>query len=259
MTQNIELRNGFLMPQLAIGTAFVDDPEAIRQSIAIALKIGYRHVDVDQAFAGTAGVNSAFHMAGLDREQVFITGKLSIEVVEHYGIKKAIDRLLNSLETSYVDALLMRDLGSVGKNAAAWQKMIRVLQEGQTRAIGVVDFNQGKLQKLMDSTGETPMIDQYVVRIGDTSSSLLNFCKEHNITVEAYSPVMHGLLLRAPIVGQLVRKYQVSVNQLCMRYVIQQGLAVWRQTTNADHMVENHQIDFSIESDDLKALKKLSI
>lgn len=259
MTLNIKLRNGCLMPQLAIGTAFLDDPEVVRQSIVTAFQIGYRHVDVDQSFAGISGVNSALHMAGLDREQVFITSKLSREVVEHYGIKEAIDRLLNSLGTSYVDALLMRDLGSAGKNVEVWQKMIQVLQKGQARAIGVVDFNQDELQELMNSTDEIPMIDQYIVRIGDTSSSLLNFCKEHNITVEAYSPVMHGLLLRAPIVGQLARKYQVSVNQLCMRYVVQQGLAVWRQTTNADHMVENHQIDFLIESDDLKALKKLSI
>ena len=247
------------MPQLSIGTAFVDDSEVVRQSIITAFKIGYRYVDIDQAFAGISGVNSAMYLAGLDREQVFITGKLSIEVVEHYGIKKAIDRLLNSLGTSYVDALLMRNLESAGKNTEAWQKMIRALQKGQTRAVGVVDFNQGELQKLMDSTGETPMIDQYVVRIGSTPSLLLNFCKEHNITVEAYSPVMHGLLLRVPIVGQLTRKYQVSVNQLCMRYVVQQGLAVWRQTTNADHMVENRQIAFSIENDNLKTLKKLSI
>ncbi|EEU30721.1 oxidoreductase, aldo/keto reductase family protein [Limosilactobacillus coleohominis 101-4-CHN] len=246
MPQNIKLRNGCLMPQLAIGTAFFDDPEVVRQSIVTAFQIGYRHVAVDQDFAGIAGVNSTIHMAGLDREQVFITSKLSIEAVKHYGIKKTIDRLLNSLETSYVDALLMRNLRSTGKNIEAWHKMIQVLQKGQARAIGVVDFNQDELQKLMNSTDETPMIDQYIVKIGNTPSSLLDFCKEHNITVEAYSPVMYGLLLRAPIVGQLARKYQVSVNQLCIWYVVQQGLAVWRQTTNADHMIENWQIDFSI-------------
>ena len=67
MPQNIKLSNGCLLPQLVIGTAFVDDPEVVRQSIITAFKIRYRHVDVDQASLGNSGVNSAIHMAGLDR------------------------------------------------------------------------------------------------------------------------------------------------------------------------------------------------
>lgn len=259
MKQNIKLRDGQLMSPLAIGTAFINDPGVIEQAIAAALKVGYRHIDVDQAFAGIAGVHAALAAAGLNRDQIFITAKLSVDAIDQYGIEEATSKFLNSLEMSDVDALLLRNLGSAAKNNEAWQKMIQILKAGQARAIGVVDFNQDDLQRLIEATDEIPMIDQYVVRIGDTPLSLLDFCKEHQIAMEAYSPVMHGLLLRAPIVTQLAQKYQVSVNQLCIRYVVQQGLAVWRQTIKVDHMIENQQIDFSIEKDDLKTLQEISL
>lgn len=236
MVQSIKLDNGRLMPQLAIGTAFVDDSQVIERAITAAFNVGYWHVDADQAFTGIGGIHSAMSAANLDRNQIFITGKLSNEVVDHYGVSEATDRLLDSLETSYVDVLLMRNMGSATKNREAWQIMISILKTGQAQAIGVVDFNQDDLKELMNSTEIMPMIDQYMIRIGNTPLSLLNFCREHKIAIETYSPVMHGLLLRAPIVEQLAKKYQVSVNQLCIRYIVQQGLAVWRQTTKIDHL-----------------------
>lgn len=88
-------------------------------------------------------------------------------------------------------------------------------------------------------------------------NDLLKFDKKNNIVTEAYSVVPHGISLRYPQIQDMADKYQVSVSQLCIRYVWQMGLPLWRKSTSADHIKQNLAIDFQISDADFNYLSNL--
>jgi diketogulonate reductase-like aldo/keto reductase len=75
--------------------------------------------------------------------------------------------------------------------------------------------------------------------------------------VEAYSPIAHGELLRNERLGELAAKYDVSVPQLSIRYVLELGLLPLPKTADPDHMRTNADVDFEISADDMDLLQNV--
>ena len=99
------------------------------------------------------------------------------------------------------------------------------------------------------------MADQVLAHITNTPFSLIEYCNKHNIITEAYSPVAHGEALKNPLILNMSEKYGVSPAQLCIKYVLQLGMAALPKTASAEHMRENAQMDFVISDDDMNVLK----
>lgn len=102
-----------------------------------------------------------------------------------------------------------------------------------------------------------PVVNQILCHIGNTPFDLIDYCKQNDILVEAYSPVAHGEMLKNEQVAGLAKKYGVSVPQLCIRYCLQLGVLPLPKTENPDHMKNNAEVDFSIAEDDMETLKKI--
>ena len=264
-TNTLTLSNGVKIPQLGLGTWFIDDAnaaEAVRQ----AAKLGYRHFDTAQAYGNERGVGEGVRTCGVPREELFVVSKVAAEHKTYEEAKKGIDETLKKMGLDYLDMMIIHspqpwvkvnqcDDRYVEGNRAAWRALEDAYKEGKLRAIGVSNFQIGDLNSLMEGCTVKPMVNQILLHISNTPLELVEFCQKNGIVVEAYSPIAHGVILNQPEIKAMAEKYGVSVPQLCIRYTMQLGAVSLPKTENPDHMKTNAEVDFTISEEDMETLK----
>lgn len=265
LEKEITLRNQVKMPRLALGTWFIETDYQAEESVSNALKVGYRHIDINLSSHNSRGIGIALKKSNIERNNIFLTVKLENILKNEGDIKKSIEKAMLELNTKYLDLVLIPDFELTDQektrnlNQEVWGCLEDLYNEKKIRALGVIDFNISKLRTLIKESKVIPFVNQQVIHIGNTNIDLIQFNNKNRIVTEAYSPVTHGLILREPKVGLITKKYNVSFSQLCMRYDWQLGLAIWRQTTSVAHMKENADLGFTISESDMDFLKSLRI
>ena len=263
----LTLENGNKIPTLGLGTWFIDD-DKVAAAVVSAVKIGYRHIDTAQAYGNERGVGVGIKTCGIAREELFVTSKVAAEAKTYDAAAKSIDETLNKMGLPYIDLMLIhspqpwaewRD----GKryfeeNIQVWKAMEDAYTAGKVKAIGVSNFLTDDLENLIAHCEIKPMVNQLLIHIGNTPTELIDFCKQHNLVVEAYSPIAHGEALKSETIVAMAGKYGVSVPQLCIKYVSNLGMIALPKTANVEHMQNNASLDFEISDEDMEALKVLN-
>lgn len=263
----VTLNSGVKVPQFALGTWLVPDDQ-VAAAVENAIEIGYRHVDTAQAYGNERGVGEGIRNANINRDDVFVTSKVAAEHKDYDSTKQSIDETLSKMGLDYVDMMIIHspqpwrevnqsDNRYLEGNLAAWRAMEDAVSAGKIRTIGVSNFNQEDLENIIKNSDTVPAVDQVLAHIGHTPFNILDYANNHDIVVEAYSPVAHGAALTNPVIKKMAQKYQVSVAQLCIRYDWQLGMIVLPKTTNPEHMKENAQIDFEISETDMDELRRV--
>lgn len=261
------LPNGVDIPKLALGTWMIDD-DKVADAVKAAVEIGYRHIDTAQAYGNERGVGEGVRTCGIPREELFVQTKLAAEVKDYEGAKAAIDESLKTMCLDYLDLMIIHspqpwenwageDRFFEG-NLAAWKALEEAVEAGKIRAIGVSNFQKQDLDNLLENATIKPMINQVLAHVGNTPFDLIDYAKSNGMLVEAYSPIAHGKILDNAEIGAIAEKYDVSVPQLCIRYILQLDLLALPKTANPDHMKSNADVDFEISAEDMDALKSLT-
>jgi diketogulonate reductase-like aldo/keto reductase len=265
LTDTYTLANGVEIPKIGLGTWMMDDDQA-EQAVRDAFDVGYRNIDTAQAYGNEHGVGKGVRASGVAREDLFVSTKLAAEIKDYDGAVAAIDESLVKLDLGYIDLMLIhapqpwsdyRGGDYAEGNRAAWRALEEAHQAGRLRAIGVSNFLEDDVQNIIDGGAITPHVNQLLVHAGNTPTDLLTFCANKGIQVQAYSPIAHGEVLDNEHLKSMASNYDVSVAQLCLRYVVQLGTVALPKTANPDHMRSNADIDFVISDDDMTTLRQL--
>lgn len=263
--KNVTLSNGVEVPQLALGTWFIDDDKAA-EAVREAVEIGYRHFDTAQAYANERGVGEGMRTAGVPREELFVTTKVAAEHKDYESAARSIDESLGAMGLDYLDMMIIHspqpwlevnqsDDRYYEGNLEAWRALTDAYKAGKIRAIGVSNFLQGDINNIWDNAEVKPMVNQVLCHISNTPLDLIEYCQAKGIVMEAYSPVAHGEALKNPTIAQMAEKYGVTVPQLCIRYDLQLGMITLPKTANPEHMRSNADVDFQISAEDMETLK----
>ena len=264
-TNTITLNNGVQVPQLGLGTWFIDDA-SVAEAVKAAAKLGYRHFDTAQAYGNERGVGEGVRTCGIPREELFVVSKVAAEHKTYAQAKQGIDETLKKMGLDYLDMMIIHSPQPwvevnqsedryVEGNRAAWRALEEAYQAGKLRAIGVSNFQTDDLNSLMEACTVKPMVNQILLHISNTPLELVEFCQKNGIAVEAYSPIAHGEILHQPEIEAMAKKYGVSVPQLCIRYTLQLGAISLPKTANPAHMATNAEVDFAISAEDMETLK----
>ena len=265
LNETYTLANWTQVPRLGLGTWLMDDAEA-KGAVAAAVAAGYRMVDTAQAYGNEAGVGEGVRACGVPRDQLFVGTKVAAELKDHDSVAASIDESLAKLGLDYVDQMIIHspqpwaevnqsdDRHEEG-NLAAWGALEEAQAAGKVRVIGVSNFNEHDLANIMDHASVKPQVNQVLAHISNTPAELIDFCQEHEILVEAYSPIAHGMVLANPLVAEVAARYGVTPAQLCVRYCLQLGLLPLPKTSNPDHIANNAQVDFQISEEDMGLLR----
>jgi diketogulonate reductase-like aldo/keto reductase len=265
LNETYTLSNGVRIPQLGLGTWFIDDDKVAR-AVRDAVAIGYRNIDTAQAYSNERGVGEGVRTSGVPRDELFVSTKLAAEVKNYAGAAAAIDGSLTTLGLDHVDLMLIhspqpwndfRGGDYADGNRAAWRALEDAHKAGKIRAIGVSNFEQQDLENILESSTVTPHVNQLLVHAGNTPAELIAYCQDKDIRVEAYSPIAHGEILKNQDVAAMAERYGVTVPQLCIRYTLQLGTVSLPKTANPEHMRGNARVDFTISDDDMNVLRSL--
>lgn len=263
LSETYMLSNGVRIPQIGLGTWMIDDADA-PEAVIKAVEVGYRHIDTAQGYDNERGVGEGVRNCGLKRDDIFVTTKLDAAIKDYDGTQAAIERSLNLMGLDYIDLLLIHapqpwtDFREETRydegNIAVWCAMEKAYKAGRIRAIGVSNFQERDIDNILANSEVKPMVNQVLAHISNTPFSLIDYCREHEILVEAYSPIGHGEMMKNGIVAEMASRYGVSAAQLCIRYCLQLGLLPLPKTANPKHMTENAQVDFKITEEDMQTL-----
>ena len=266
LEEKYTLSNGVEIPKLGLGTWFISDDDVV-QAVQEAVKIGYRHVDSAQAYQNENGVGEGIRKSGLDREDIFVTTKLAAEVKSYDEAVASIDESLERMGLETIDLMIIHspqpwaEFGGEDRyeegNLEAWKALEEAYEDGKLRAIGLSNFKKGDVQNILENGSVKPMVNQVLAHISNTPFELIEYCKDNDILVEAYSPIGHGELFKNEEIAAMADKYDVSVPQLCIRYCLELGLLPIPKTANPDHMKDNAGVNFEISEKDMESLKNM--
>ena len=261
----ITLSNGIKIPQLGLGTWFIDDSKAA-DAVRAAVKLGYRHIDTAQAYGNERGVGEGIRTCGVPRNELFVVSKVAAEHKTYEEAMEGINRTLETMELDDLDMMIIHSPQPWAKvnqskdryiegNRAAWRALEDAYKAGKLKAIGVSNFQIEDIENLLEAAEIKPMVNQILLHISNTPMELVEYCQKNGIAVEAYSPIAHGEILNQPEIKQVADKYGVSVPQLCIRYTLQLGAISLPKTGNPEHMKSNAEVDFEIDAGDMEMLK----
>lgn len=266
LKETYELANGMNIPKLGLGTWLIDDDKSA-EAVRTAVRLGYRLIDTAQAYGNERGVGEGVRTCGVPRKELFVASKVAAELKTYDDAAKSIDKTLEKMGLDYLDQMIIHspqpwnefraEKRYFEENKAVWRALEDAQTAGKVKVIGVSNFLEDDLENLLSDCRVKPMVNQILLHISNTDLELVNFCKEQDIQVEAYSPIAHGEALKNPAIAEMAKKYGVSAAQLCIRYVIQLGTVALPKTANPDHMANNAGVDFAISNEDMDALKHM--
>jgi 2,5-diketo-D-gluconate reductase A len=256
----VMLSNGTMIPQLGFGV-FLIPPADTAQAVTAALQAGYRHIDTAEMYGNEEQVGEAIAKSGLDRGDVFVTTKLSNDAHEPDDARRAFDGSLAALGFEYVDLFLIHwplPTRYGGDFVSTWNTLQEFYRDGRARSIGVSNFQEHHLRRLHTECEIPPAVNQIEVHPYLTQNELRDFCAQHQITVEAWSPIGRGLVLEDPTIVAIAEKYGKSPAQAVLRWHIQRGDIIFPKSVQPDRIAENLDIfDFELSLEDEEAITAL--
>lgn len=251
------MNNGREIPQVGLGLWLNKDEQECKVSVKYALEAGYRHFDTAQIYHNEEFLGTALQEVGTKRSDIFITTKIWNDNFWWDDLLPSLEESLAQLQTNYVDLLLLH-FPVTETRGPAWRKMEEAYEAGKAKAIGVSNYTIAHLEELLADCKVKPAVNQVELHVFLQQPELVAFCKKHNIVVEAYSPLAHGMGIDDPMLGEIAKKHGKTSAQIMLRWAIEAGCVVLPKSTHQDRINQNIDIfDFSLDKDDMAKIKHL--
>jgi len=266
LTDTFELHNGYRIPCVGFGTWQTPDGETAVQAVKSAIENGYRHIDTAAVYQNEVGVGQGIMASGVDRKELFVTSKVWNTERGYEKTIAAFHQTLSDLQLDYLDLYLIH-WPAIAKqhdnweqlNAETWRAMEDLYKAGKIKAIGVSNFLPHHLESLLQQCTITPMVNQIEFHPGYMQKETVEYCQKHDILVEAWSPLGNGKLLSNPLLQEIAQKYDKSVAQLCIRWVLQHNLLPLPKSITPERIKQNADVfDFDISADDMNKIDNMA-
>jgi diketogulonate reductase-like aldo/keto reductase len=256
--EKLLLRDGMSLPKLGLGTFGIKD-ENMPRAIAAAKDAGIRLFDTSPNYEVDASLGRALKQMGLRREEITIVQK--VDTGEQLRpIRIALEKCLARMGTDYIDLYLIH-WPFPGRYVDTWRQMNQLCREGLVRSIGVCNFMQHHLSRLIKETDTVPVVNQIELHPLFSQPDTVEYCRRRNIAVMAYTPLgrMNPALINHPLLDSLSRKYGRTVPQIILRWDIQSGFVTIPKSQSPARIRKNSEIfDFCLSDEDMVAINALN-
>jgi 2,5-diketo-D-gluconate reductase A len=255
---SVTLNSGHSMPVLGIGTGELSESEA-EASVAAALAAGYRLIDTATSYGNEEAVGRAIAASGVPRDELFVTSKLATADQGFQSAQDASRASLQRLGLEYLDLYLIHwPAEENGKYVDAWGGLMKAMEDGVTRSIGVSNFTAEHLSNIIDLSFFTPAVNQVELHPLLNQAELREANASYEIVTEAYSPLGVANLLENPTITSVADAHGKSAAQVLLRWNLQLGNVVVTRSTNPDRIAGNLAVfDFELTDDQIAAINGL--
>ncbi len=253
------MNNGIQIPQLGFGV-FLIPAEETEKAVSEALSAGYRLIDTAQGYRNEEGVGAAMASAGIERDELFITTKLTNSEQGYDKALRAFDESMNKLGIDVLDLFLIHwPQPMFDQYVETWRAFERLSAEGRVSSIGVSNFEIEHLERLLAETDVVPAVNQVELHPEFPQEELREFHAEHGILTESWGPLGQGKgLLEDPHILDVARRKGRTPGQVVLRWHIQLGNVVIPKSVNPDRIRENIDIfDFELDEADMQEIEEV--
>lgn len=251
------LNDGQEMPMIGLGTiALVGNKGKLE--IMDAIKSGYRLIDTSTNYNNEGIVGRAVRESGVSRDELIISSKLPGEYQGYERALKIIEEQLARTGLEYFDKYLIHwPNPDDGKYVEAWKGLIHAQELGLVRTIGVSNFLEHHLEKIIDETGVVPATNQIEIHPYFHNEETVEANKKFGIQTEAWSPFGREIndVIENPEILEIGKKYNKSAPQVILRWLYQRDILPVPRSTNRLHQKENLNIfDFELTEDEMEKI-----
>jgi len=258
MPEQISLNDGTPIPQLGLGVWQVDQGITAKV-VGWGIEAGYRLIDTAEGYRNEEGVGEAIRAASVPRDELYITSKLRNGAHHRDDALRAFDGTMEKLGLEQIDLFLIHwPLPGQNRYVEAWKTLIELKDAGRIKSIGVSNFNQDHLERIIGVTGVVPVVNQIELHPAFQQRDVREFHAKHDIKIESWSPLGSGRLLDDPTIASIARKHGKTIAQTIIAWHLQQGLIVIPKSVNKDRIAANFDVfDFKLDTEDLKTIEGL--
>jgi len=256
--ENVILNNGVTMPLLGFGTYLLRDGLECEQAVLNAINIGYKLIDTAAVYNNEGSVGRAIKKSNVKRDEIFVTTKFLPADIGYEKTKRAFEASLKKMALDYIDLYLIHL--PQGDVHSSWTAMEELYREGKVRAIGVSNFNMNQIQDLLKEHSVIPAVNQVETHPFSQKTEMQKALKSQGIQLESWAPFAQGkndLFNNKPLKA-LSDKYNKSIAQVVLRWLIQNEVVAIPKSANVKRMNENFNVfDFELSADDMTTIKSL--
>lgn len=259
------LNNQVTIPKLGYGTFQTPDDDSGIEAIVKAIELGYRHIDTAQSYRNEESVGQAIQQAQVSRDELFITTKIANSMSGYESTLQSLDDSLEKLGVDYIDLVLIhwpspqrfRDQWQA-RNRDVWRAMEHYYEQGKIKALGISNFRSHHIEELLKTAKVKPAVNQIRICPGDVDVETIQASRNHDMLLEAYSPLAQGLVFENEDIQKLAEKYQKNTAQIVLRWSLQMGFLPLPKSVTEKRIRANMEVfDFELEADDLNLLTSM--
>jgi diketogulonate reductase-like aldo/keto reductase len=212
------MAHGAAIPVIGLGTGAMSGAATTREhaeSVAAALRAGYRHIDTARKYGSEEGVREGIRASGVARENIFITTKVSHENLHAADFARSLDASLKALAIEYVDLLLVHWPNPKIGLDETMQALAHAKRQKLTRHIGVANFPVALLEDALRLCPEPLVTNQVEFHPYLDQSKLLSVCRRHGLILTAHCPLGRGRLMDDPVLSEIGRRAQAPGQPHC--------------------------------------------
>ena len=254
----VNLNNGIKMPAVGFGVFQITDNEECTRVVLDAIDAGYRLIDTAQSYENEEAVGEAIAKSSVPREELFITTKVWISNAGYDNAKESIESSLKKMKLDYLDLVLIHQ--PLNDYYGTYRAMEELYKEGKIKAIGVSNFYPDRLVDLALFNEVTPAVNQIEVNPFHQQIVAQDFNSKYGVQLQAWAPFAEGRngMFDNLTLKEIGEKYNKSVAQVILRWLLQRGIVPLAKTTNKERMLQNIDIfDFKLDKDDMDTISSL--
>ncbi|MCC5893342.1 aldo/keto reductase [Exiguobacterium sp.] len=256
----IKLHDGYEIPAIGLGTVYLRGENGV-DAITSAIRNGYRLIDSAIRYDNEGAVGEAVRQSGIPREQLFLTSKLRGQYFDYDDALEMIRESLYRANLDYWDLFLLHwPNPKQDKYVEAWRALIQAKENGWIRSIGVSNFMPEHLDRLIEETGETPVINQIEMHPYFSQVEQRQADKERGIITEAWSPLSRArTVIHDETITELAKQKGKTVSQIILRWHVQLGVIPLPRSSSEMHQKENLDVfNFELTEDEMQTIAALT-
>jgi 2,5-diketo-D-gluconate reductase B len=249
---------GIRLPRLGLGT-FRMQGEECRVAVESALALGYRHIDTAEMYGNEEAIGAAIAASGIARSDLHVTTKVWHENLASDAIRRAFDASLRKLGLDQVDLYLVHWPSRNMNLPAIFETLMRLKQEGRTRAIGVANFTTALLKTVVDEIRAPIACNQVEYHVMLGQGKLLDYLRARSIPLVAYCPLAQGRVASDAMLAAIGRKHNASAAQVALKWLLEQdGVAAIPKASRRESQLANlGALAVKLDEDDRRQIAAL--